>query len=347
MESKTENNAIAVSIVPEETVDSSVTPIILGNTRETIDLNSEFELIFTRRQLNARTKYLDIKYDFYSEEDRHQYINTMYELRLKDLNQFVDTMYELWTFGNRYTTYFFYGNGRLHFSLTFIRLEGFSNAIIVNPYPNPYPDDTDREEFGYILLSDSNVFYTLTLGGMHFGDSFEFYARDDGLVVLSSGTNNQFYLVNWLEIQYKYLNDELVLFLFGNDESQKFEMTEIIYQDDNKMIININDATTFDKEKCVFVNEDIEKLRLLYTTVLRKNFISAIDYLVEYRFSKDRGREGRLYEVLGAWNLKLLGEAEMAIFEECLAEYFYGRDERFKESHNYRQIMELLEEVKK
>jgi hypothetical protein len=343
----TESEKNSASVVSATTED---VPIASASTDETEDTYSVIESNVSRTLLSPTSKYLDSMYELYSKESRQQYRESMHELFLNDIERYIDTMYKFWTLGNRYTTISIYGYGYLYFSLTFIHnLEGFSNAIIVAPSiirNYPLPDEDTRDSEGNIFLSNYGSFTSFQFGYMHFGDSFSFYSADDGLVVLSQDFNNQFESISTYEIQYKYQDDELSLFYFGNDKSPRFEMTEIIYED-NKMVININDVGRWHRSQCLFMNEGIDELRKLYITVLKNNFLSAIEYMTEYNFWRDRGREGRLHEVLGAWTLTLLTETEITIFEECISEYFYGRDERFKELHNYRQIMELLEEVKK
>jgi hypothetical protein len=298
-------------------------PIISVIPEDVIDGYIEREL--TMQQYTGK-KDLYTMYEPYSEEDKKNYSNIMNEIFRKNKQQYVDTMYELLTLGNRYTTCSFPDFETNYVSYTFIHnLEGFSDAIIIG---------------SSIYLWDGGSFKWLGVGGMHFGDYFSFYQADDGLVVLERGMNNQFEIIKIFEIQYKYINDNLVLFNFENNKNKKFEMTEFIFQN-NQMILNINDGN-----KCLFINENIDDLKMLYITVFENNILSIINYMVEYNFYESRGMEGRLSEIVGAWTLKLFTENEIAIFEECVFEYFDGKSEKYKESNNYIQIMELLEEIK-
>jgi hypothetical protein len=289
--------------------------------------------------------------------------------KIIERRNYSNPFYKFWTLGGRYTTFSFYNNKvgkfirpgafgesvRGQYSCTFItNLEGFSDAIIRGNFPDLSINGTRNDDGDIWFYHDENGYYSFQplskVGVMYFSDYLSFDINDEGINILTHQQSNMYYSNKNFEIQYKYQDDELILFNYIEYEytteypegkENKVEMNEF-EKLINKMIIRNYKKNDYKKDKkydIVFINEDNDELKSLYIAVLRKNFYKIIDDFYEYwdyKYDNDF--------ILGTDQLYYLTRKEIEIFEDCVYEYF--NDKNKDDIKTKKRILDLLEELK-
>jgi hypothetical protein len=241
-------------------------------------------------------------------------------------------------------------------------LDGFSDAIIMGNFTGFSGNTRDADDGSIWFYYDQGGYHTFGLLDkgviMTFTTQLSFDITNDGVIVLTHELYDMYNDFKDFEIQYKYQDDELVLFNYTRyghapdypeGEEYKTEIIEFV-RFNNKMILRNykkDENKEGRKNKIVFINQDTDELKNLYIAVLRKNFLNIIDRLYEYCDDKDDNEyvlENDLYTIsLPIYNLT---KQELAIFEECIFEYFDGKNKNDIKPINKKGILYLLEELK-
>jgi len=336
-----------------------------------------FFLLFSctkKNTSNSKKKENKLSVDTFNEnlnkELSNENLETDNNQKIIERRNYSNPLYKFWTLGGRYTTFSFYNNKfgkfirpgafgesvRGKYSCTFItNLEGFSDAIIRGNFPDLSINGTRNDDGDIWFYHDENGYYSFQplskVGSMYFGDYLSFDINDEGVNILTHQQSTMYYLDKIFEIQYKYQDDELLLFNYieyeytteypeGKENKEEMNEFEKLI---NKMIIRNYKKNDYKKDKkydIVFINEDNDELKSLYIAILRKNLLSIIDDLSKYKTDLDD------IFILGTDQLYNLTKKEVEIFEECIYEYFNNKNENDIELECKKRIFEILKELK-
>jgi len=282
--------------------------------------------------------------------------------KIIEKRNYSNPLYEYWTLGGRYTTYAYYDHFFKCFKefRTFINLDGFSDAMIAGNFSGwgSFKDNDTRADDGEIyFFYENNGYYAFReflVGPMTFSDYYYFNIADDGVIILTREYQSGYQCFKDLEIHYKYQDNEIVLFNYSKynyteeyppkRKEFKIEMTKFINLK-NKIILRDykkNEDRKDNKHDIVYINEDTEDLKSLYIAVLRRKFLSIIDYI-----SGCDDINYLEYHIPGFSTLYFLTKKEVDIFEDCIYEYLNEKNEEEMKEINKEILFDILKKMKK